>query len=172
MWLQVFLCYLIIGLKFPFYLLFACFYYYDSPYLRPLRVAWWPSGLVTRQSALWSRVRSQWQLVRSAIITEAVFYSFLITSRWFPRGTPVSFTNKKKLLRSNSKLVSSCGGRLSAYLLSLHNRAGVAGGRSALTSHRLKNKALVKIRHLFIYYLTAFISDIHTLIDKLFVIVL
>ena len=29
-------------------------------------------------------------------------------------------------------------GQLSAHLLSLHNRAGVAGSRSALTSHRLK----------------------------------
>ena len=38
---------------------------------------------------------SQWQWVRSAIITEAVFRSFLITPRWFPRGTPVSSTKKK-----------------------------------------------------------------------------
>ena len=38
---------------------------------------------------------SQWQRVRSAIITEAVFRSFLITPRWFPRGTPVSSTKKK-----------------------------------------------------------------------------
>ena len=39
--------------------------------------------------------KSQWQWVRSAIITEAVFRSFLITPRWFLRGTPVSSTNKK-----------------------------------------------------------------------------
>ena len=36
----------------------------------------------------------------------------------------------------NSKTITSCGGRLSAHLLSLHNRAGVAGSRSALTSHK------------------------------------
>ena len=30
-------------------------------------------------------------------------------------------------------------------------RAGVEGSRSALTSHRLKYKALVKIRHLFLF---------------------
>ena len=39
--------------------------------------------------------KSQWQWVRFAIITEAVFRSFLITPRWFPRGTPVSSTKKK-----------------------------------------------------------------------------
>ena len=59
----------------------------------------------------------------------------------------------KKLQRSNSKLVTSYGGLLLAHLLSLHNWAGVAGSRSALTSHRLKYKALVQIRHLFIIYL-------------------
>ena len=86
---------------------------------------------------------SQWQWVRFAIITEAVFCSFLITPRWFLRGTPVSSTNKN-LQRSNSKLVTLCRGRLSAHLLSLHNRAGVAGSRSALTSHRLKYKSASK----------------------------
>ena len=97
------------------------------------------------------RFKSQWQWVRSAIITETVFRSFLITPRWFSRGTPVSSTYKKKLQKSNSKLVASCRGRLSTHLLSLHNRAGVAGSRSALTSHRLKYQAPVKIWHLFIF---------------------
>ena len=92
----------------------------------------------------------QWQWVKSAIITEAVFGSFLITLQWFPRGTPVSSTNKKELQRPNSKLVTSCGVRLSAHLLSLHNRAGVAGSRSALTSHRLKYKS-ASINSAFIY---------------------
>ena len=49
-------------------------------------------------------------------------------------------------------LVTSRGDRLSAHLLSLHNRAGVAGNRSALKNHRLKYKAQVQIRHLFFIY--------------------
>ena len=101
-------------------------------------------------SAVVAGSNPNWQWVRSAIITEAVFRSFLITPRWLPRGIPVSSANKK-LQRSNSKLVTSCGGRLSAHLLSLHNKAGVAGSQSALTSHRFKYKALVKIWHSFIY---------------------
>ena len=32
--------------------------------------------------------------MRSAIISETVNCSFLITPLWFPRGTPVSITNK------------------------------------------------------------------------------
>ena len=39
---------------------------------------------------------------------------------------------------------------ITAHFLSLHKRAGVAGSRSALTSYRLKYKALIQIRHLFI----------------------
>ena len=97
--------------------------------------------------------------MRSAIITEAVFCSFLISLRWFPWGTPISSTNKK-LQRSNSKLVTSCGGRLLAHLLLLLNRAGVAGSRSVLTRHRLKYKALVQIRHLFIYLLIIYNNGI------------
>ena len=125
--------------------------------------AWWSSGLVTYGGVVaewighvWGRggrvdwslgiqccgrgFESQWQWVRSAIITEAVFRSFLITPRWFPRVT-LAFPRsiKKKSCRSlNSKMVTLYGGRLSAHLLSLHNRVGVAGSRSALTSHRLK----------------------------------
>ena len=93
-------------------------------------------------------LESQWQWVRSAIITEAIFCSFLITQRWFSRVLP--FPPPTKLQRSNSKLVTSCGGSLSAHLLLLHNRAGVAGSRSALISHRLKYKALEKFG---IYYI-------------------
>ena len=55
--------------------------------------------------------------MRSAIKSEAVSRSFLITPRWLPRDTPVSSTNKKMLQESNSKLVILCGGRLSACLL-------------------------------------------------------
>ena len=95
---------------------------------------------------------SQWQCVRSAIITEAVFRSFLTMPWWFPRGTTISSINKKAA-EVKFKIVKSCRGQLSAHLLSLHNRAGVASSRSALTSHRLKYKALVKIRHLFIYFI-------------------
>ena len=59
----------------------------------------------------------------------------------------------KQLQTSNSKLVTSWGGRLSAHLLSLHNRVGVVGSQSALTSYMLKytclnTKALVQSRHL------------------------
>ena len=97
----------------------------------------------------------QWQWVKSAIITEAVFCSFLIMSRWFPQGTPV-FSTKKKAAEVKFKIGNFMRGRLSAHLLSLHNRAGVAGSRSALTCHRLKYKALVKFRHLFIYFLYLF----------------
>ena len=92
---------------------------------------------------------SQSQWVRSAIITEAVFRNFLITPLWFPWGTPVS-SNKKKLQRSNSKSVTLCRGRLSAHLLSLHNRANVVGSWSTFTSHRFKYNALIKTLHLFI----------------------
>ena len=42
-------------------------------------------------------------------------------------------------------------GRLSAHILSLHNRSGVAGSHSSLTRPKLKYKVLVQIRHLFIY---------------------
>ena len=60
----------------------------------------------------------------------------------------------KELQKSNSKLVTSCGGRLPAHLLSLHNRASVAGSRSTLTSHRLINtRALVKIS-IYLFYLS------------------
>ena len=49
-------------------------------------------------------------------------------------------------------MVTSCGGRQSVHLLSLNNKAGVAGSQSAVTNHMLEHKALVKIRHLFYYY--------------------
>ena len=81
--------------------------------------------------------KSQWQWVKSAIITEEFFCNFLITPRWLPRGTPVFSTNKK-----DADIKFEIGyvirGRLSAHLISLHNRAGVVGHQSALTSHRLK----------------------------------
>ena len=38
---------------------------------------------------------SQWQWVRSAIISDAAYHRPLIILRWSPRGTPVSYTNKK-----------------------------------------------------------------------------
>ena len=96
---------------------------------------------------------SQWQWVRSVIITEAVFRSFLITPPWFPRRIPVP-SNKKTVAEVKFEICYIVRGpTISPHLLSLHNRAGVAGSRSVLTSHRLKYKALVKIRHLFIYYL-------------------
>ena len=94
---------------------------------------------------------SQWQWVRFAIITKAVFRSFLITPWWFFRCTPVSSTNKKAA-EVKFDIGNIMRGRLFAHLLSLHNRAGVAGSRSASTSLRLNYKALVKIQHLFIYY--------------------
>ena len=100
--------------------------------------AWWPSGLVTRHSALWSRVRIP---VAVGEICDHNWSSFpqlsdhaVVVSSGYSR-----FLHQEKSCRGqNSKMVTSWGGRLFAHLLSLHNRAGVAGSRSALTSHRLK----------------------------------
>ena len=43
------------------------------------------------------------------------------------------------------------GGRLSAYLLLLHKKAGIADSWSTLTATGLNTRALVQIQHLFIY---------------------
>ena len=110
---------------------------------------------------------SQWQWVRSVIITEAVFRSFLITPRWFPRTTLVS-TSNKKAAEVKFEIGKIMQGKLSAHLLSLHNRAGVAGNRSALTSHRLKCKALVQIWHLFNFIYQILIEYIIIVVFLLF----
>ena len=90
---------------------------------------------------------SQWQWERSAIISEAVF-RFLITPLWFPRVTPVSSTNKKA-----AEVKFEIGNIIRArYFLSLHIMAGAAGSRNALTSYRL-TRTLIKIQHLFIYFI-------------------
>ena len=69
----------------------------------------------------------------------------VVSSRVLPFPLPI-----KKLQWSNSTLVTSCEGRLSTHLLS-HYRADVAESWSALTSHRLNTRALVKIQHLFFF---------------------
>ena len=61
--------------------------------------------------------------------------------QWLP---VIYLTNFKICDLTHSKLETSCGGRLSAYLLSLHKRGDVADSWSALTSHKLKYKSACK----------------------------
>ena len=108
-------------------------------YRLPLRREGWVDWSLCIQHCS-HEFESQWQWVRSAILSDTVFCRSL--SCCFLGGT-VSSTNKK-LQRLNSKLVASYGGWLSAHLLSLHKRTGVTDSLSAVTSCKLKSKCASK----------------------------
>ena len=61
---------------------------------------------------------SRWQWVRFSIIFAAVFRSFLIMSRWFPRVLPFP-PQIKKAAEVKFEMITSSGGRLFAHFLSL-----------------------------------------------------
>lgn len=111
---------------------------------------WWSSGSVTRHAALWSRIRIP-EVVGKICnhIYSSFSQLFFTTPRWF--FTPPI---KKKLQRSYLKFAVLCGCRLSVHPLSIHNRVGVAHGRSAFKQATdLNIRALIKIRYLFVVYL-------------------
>ena len=64
----------------------------------------------------------------------------------------MSLNNKAAVVKFEiNYIMRGGGGQFSAHLLSLHNSYDEADNRSALTSHSLNTRALVKIQHLFIF---------------------